>query len=109
MNLPAPAQLEVSDLHKRYGTHEVLKGVGLSARPGDVISLIGSSGSGKSTLLRCINLLERPSQGRIRLGGQELALVPGPDGQLRAASKPSSNGCAPGCPWCSSISTCGRT
>ena len=87
MNLPAPAQLEVSDLHKRYGTHEVLKGVGLSARPGDVISLIGSSGSGKSTLLRCINLLERPSQGRIRLGGQELALVPGPDGQLRAASE----------------------
>ena len=84
MNSPQ-AKLEVLDLHKRYGANEVLKGVSLTARSGDVISLIGSSGSGKSTLLRCINLLERPSQGRIRVAGEELELVPGPDGQLRAA------------------------
>jgi ABC-type histidine transport system ATPase subunit len=55
----APA-LVVSDLHKSFGSLEVLKGVSLSASNGDVISMIGSSGSGKSTLLRCINLLETP-------------------------------------------------
>ncbi|HBM65596.1 MAG TPA: histidine/lysine/arginine/ornithine ABC transporter ATP-binding protein, partial [Pseudomonas sp.] len=48
-------KLEVQDLHKRYGSHEVLKGVSLAAKAGDVISIIGSSGSGKSTFLRCIN------------------------------------------------------
>ena len=53
-------KLEVQDLHKRYGSHEVLKGVSLAAKAGDVISIIGSSGSGKSTFLRCINLLEQP-------------------------------------------------
>lgn len=42
-------KLEVQDLHKRYGSHEVLKGVSLAAKAGDVISIIGSSGSGKST------------------------------------------------------------
>jgi arginine/ornithine transport system ATP-binding protein len=42
-------KLEVQDLHKRYGSHEVLKGVSLAAAAGDVISIIGSSGSGKST------------------------------------------------------------
>ncbi|ECF0186804.1 ATP-binding cassette domain-containing protein, partial [Salmonella enterica subsp. enterica serovar Montevideo] len=51
-------KLHVIDLHKRYGGHEVLKGVSLQARAGDVISIIGSSGSGKSTFLRCINFLE---------------------------------------------------
>ena len=65
----APA-LEVSDLHKRFGPLEVLKGVSLSAANGDVISMIGSSGSGKSTLLRCINLLETPDSGEVRVGGE---------------------------------------
>lgn len=51
-------KLNVIDLHKRYGEHEVLKGVSLQANAGDVISIIGSSGSGKSTFLRCINFLE---------------------------------------------------
>ncbi|MEO0002379.1 MAG: hypothetical protein RLZZ22_71, partial [Pseudomonadota bacterium] len=64
MNAPA-YKLQVENLHKRYGQHEVLKGVSLAARAGDVISIIGSSGSGKSTFLRCINLLEKPQQGRI--------------------------------------------
>ena len=50
-------KLSVTDLHKRYGQHEVLKGVSLQANAGDVISIIGSSGSGKSTFLRCINFL----------------------------------------------------
>lgn len=77
-------QLEVQDLHKRFGSHEVLKGVSLQAAAGDVISIIGSSGSGKSTFLRCINLLERPHTGRILLQGEELKLGPGKDGQLQA-------------------------
>ncbi|WP_180684095.1 ABC transporter ATP-binding protein [Tepidicella baoligensis] len=81
----APMKLEVHDLHKRYGDHEVLKGVSLSARAGDVISIIGSSGSGKSTFLRCINLLEKPHQGRIVVAGEEMQLKPGRTGELEAA------------------------
>jgi arginine/ornithine transport system ATP-binding protein len=78
-------KLQVQDLHKRYGTHEVLKGVSLAAKAGDVISIIGSSGSGKSTFLRCINLLEQPHAGKILLNDEELKLVAGKDGALRAA------------------------
>lgn len=78
-------KLEVKDLHKRYGSHEVLKGVSLAAKAGDVISIIGSSGSGKSTFLRCVNLLEQPHAGQILLNGEALKLVPGKDGTLRAA------------------------
>ena len=78
--------LELIDIHKSYGSLEVLKGVSLSARDGEVISILGSSGSGKSTLLRCINLLERPSRGQIRIAGEELELVSGKDGDLKAAN-----------------------
>ena len=78
-------KLQVTDVHKRYGSHEVLKGVSLAAKAGDVISIIGSSGSGKSTFLRCINLLEQPHAGQILLNGEALKLVPGKDGALRAA------------------------
>ncbi|QPF73642.1 ATP-binding cassette domain-containing protein [Roseateles sp. DAIF2] len=77
--------LIVSDLHKRYGEREVLKGVSLSAKKGDVVTLIGSSGSGKSTFLRCINLLEQPHRGTLSLGGEQLALTPDRDGSLKAA------------------------
>ena len=80
----SPIKLQALDIHKRYGANEVLKGVSLTAHAGDVISIIGSSGSGKSTLLRCINLLERPQQGRILVAGEELALRPGRDGDLEA-------------------------
>ena len=66
-------KLNVIDLHKRYGEHEVLKGVSLRAKAGDVISIIGSSGSGKSTFLRCINFLEKPAKGRSLLTGKTLA------------------------------------
>jgi len=62
--------LDVRDIHKSYGEHEVLKGVSLTARRGNVISLIGSSGSGKSTLIRCINFLERPTSGQIVFAGK---------------------------------------
>ncbi|GAA4496878.1 ABC transporter ATP-binding protein [Pseudaeromonas paramecii] len=64
------ATLQVSDLHKYFGSHQVLKGINLTANKGDVISIIGSSGSGKSTFLRCINLLETPSSGEVRVHGE---------------------------------------
>ncbi len=74
--------IEVKDLHKAFGPLEVLKGVSLSARNGDVVTLIGASGSGKSTFLRCVNLLEPPTRGRIIVGGEELLLEPRPNGNL---------------------------
>ena len=62
--------IEIRNLHKSYGSLEVLKGVDISAMKGDVVSLIGSSGSGKSTLLRCANLLEDSQQGDILFKGE---------------------------------------
>lgn len=65
--------IEVRDLHKSYGDLEVLKGVSITARRGDVVSLIGSSGSGKSTLLRCVNLLEDSQSGEILFRGEAVS------------------------------------
>ncbi|KVP47741.1 ABC transporter ATP-binding protein [Burkholderia ubonensis] len=78
-------KLFVDDLHKRYGSNEVLKGVSLKANAGDVISVIGSSGSGKSTMLRCINFLEQPNAGRIFVDGEEVRTALDKTGALRAA------------------------
>ena len=77
-------QLVVENLFKRFGRHEVLRGVSLEAKKGDVISIIGSSGSGKSTFLRCINLLEKPTDGRIIVDGETLILARGKDGNLES-------------------------
>ena len=79
-------QLQADNIHKRFGSNEVLKGVSVTAHKGDVIAMIGSSGSGKSTFLRCLNLLEQPNAGRIVLGGEELALVADKSGTLQAQS-----------------------
>ncbi|MFZ1342124.1 ABC transporter ATP-binding protein [Thiothrix eikelboomii] len=68
------AVLDVQNIHKRFGSLEVLHGISLQAEAGDVISLIGSSGSGKSTFLRCINLLEMPDEGEIQLAGEMIKL-----------------------------------
>jgi polar amino acid transport system ATP-binding protein len=62
--------IQIRNLHKAYGNLEVLKGVDITAKRGDVVSLIGSSGSGKSTLLRCCNLLEDSQQGEILFKGE---------------------------------------
>ena len=62
--------LSLRNIRKSYDSLEVLKGVDLTAREGDVVSLIGSSGSGKSTLLRCINMLEFSQVGEIRFCGE---------------------------------------
>ena len=61
--------LEIADLRKSFGKDEVLKGVNLTVRRGEVVVLLGSSGSGKSTFLRCINRLEEPTSGTISLNG----------------------------------------
>lgn len=71
-----PAAIQIVDLHKSFGTVEVLKGVSLDARKGDVVAIIGGSGSGKSTLLRCTNFLEMPSSGKIVVDGEEVAVAP---------------------------------
>ena len=84
-NPTRPIALDLQDVHKSYGSLDVLKGVSLTAYDGDVISILGSSGSGKSTLLRCINLLEKPNQGRIIIGNDELMLKPTKSGELQAA------------------------
>ena len=65
-----PPVIEIRDLHKSYGDLEVIKGVDIAAKAGDVVSLIGSSGSGKSTILRCANLLEDSQQGDILFKGE---------------------------------------
>lgn len=74
--------LDVTDIHKRFGGQEVLKGVSVSAKRGDVISILGSSGSGKSTFLRCINYLETPDQGRVAIEGEEIRTKPSKSGGL---------------------------
>lgn len=68
-------KLTVEGLHKRYGDHEVLKGVSLKAKTGDVVSLIGASGSGKSTFLRCINFLEQPNALTMTLDGEPIRMA----------------------------------
>ena len=62
--------LEISNIHKAFGDHQVLKGVDLNLDKGDVVSIIGSSGSGKTTLLRCVNLLEEYQQGEVKIDGR---------------------------------------
>ena len=64
--------LEVEHIRKYFGHTEVLKDISFSLEKGQVVSIIGSSGSGKTTLLRCLNFLERPDQGIIRVNGEIL-------------------------------------
>ena len=64
--------VDVRGLRKRFGANEVLKGIDLAVKPGEVIAIIGKSGSGKSTLLRCINGLETFDEGALEVDGQAL-------------------------------------
>ncbi len=73
--------LVAEDIHKSFGSLEVLKGVSLTAHQGDVIAMLGSSGSGKSTFLRCINLLETPDRGRVFVGDEMIRMTRSADGK----------------------------
>jgi polar amino acid transport system ATP-binding protein len=66
------AVVEVTDLHKSFGSNHVLQGLNATISQGEVVCVIGPSGSGKSTFLRCINLLEQPTSGSIKVGGDEV-------------------------------------
>ena len=79
--MTAPCAIAVVDMRKRFGGLEVLKGVSLTARDGDVISILGASGSGKSTFLRCINLLETPDAGTVTVAGETIAMRKRRDGK----------------------------
>jgi polar amino acid transport system ATP-binding protein len=64
--------IDIDDLHKSFGSLEVLKGITMSVALGEVVCVIGPSGSGKSTLLRCVNRLEEPTSGRILVEGEDI-------------------------------------
>lgn len=69
---PTTYAAEIAGLHKSYGKLHVLNGVNLSVEEGEVVAIIGPSGSGKSTLIRCLNLLETPSEGTLRINGNDI-------------------------------------
>ncbi len=69
--------LKAEAIYKSFGALEVLKGVDITARKQDVISILGASGSGKSTLLRCLNFLEPPTSGKVYLHGKEISMGKG--------------------------------
>jgi len=81
--------IEISHLYKEYqgDQHKIqaLEDINLTIQPGDIFGIIGMSGAGKSTLIRCMNLLEKPTSGSIRIDGQEMTTLTGQ--QLRQARK----------------------
>lgn len=64
--------IKIKNLHKTFGKNEVLKGIDLDVKSGEVVVIIGPSGSGKSTFLRCLNLLEQPTDGIVEFEGKNL-------------------------------------
>ncbi|AXK52404.1 MULTISPECIES: amino acid ABC transporter ATP-binding protein [Pseudomonas] len=74
--------IEARDLHKSFGALQILKGISLSVRRGEVVVLIGASGSGKTTFIRCINLLEQIQSGLIRVNGRAMGYRERADGSL---------------------------
>ncbi|WP_417691117.1 ABC transporter ATP-binding protein [Roseibium sp.] len=79
--------VSLTDLHKSFGSLEVLKGVNLEAREGEVVSILGASGSGKSTMLRCINMLEVPSSGLVTVGDEAITLKTDRKGKIKPADQ----------------------
>jgi polar amino acid transport system ATP-binding protein len=69
---PNAAAIDIQDLHKYFGSNEVLKGIDFHVDNGQVVCIVGPSGSGKSTLLRCVNRLEEPTSGKIVVEGIDI-------------------------------------
>ncbi|MGA1361568.1 MAG: amino acid ABC transporter ATP-binding protein [Ilumatobacteraceae bacterium] len=82
MSTGSETVVDITNLHKRFGANHVLQGIDLSVTKGEVVCIIGPSGSGKSTLLRCVNMLETPSDGTVRVLGHDMT---DPDCDLDAA------------------------
>ena len=72
LNQNANVAIKVEELHKSFGQLQVLQGISVEMKKGEVVAIIGPSGSGKSTFLRCLNLLEVPTSGRIYIDGLEI-------------------------------------
>jgi polar amino acid transport system ATP-binding protein len=85
MTMPDDAQsrpmFRIRNLHKSYGALEVLKGVSLDVKPGEVMVIVGPSGSGKSTMLRCLNFLEEYEKGEVYFDGELVGYVDGAGGR----------------------------
>ncbi len=79
--------LEIRNLKKSFGKLEVIRGLSLTAKKGEVVCIIGSSGSGKSTLLRCVNLLETPDSGEVYVNGELLKMKKDKNGKLIPVEK----------------------
>jgi polar amino acid transport system ATP-binding protein len=72
--MPEQSAVSVKNLSKQFDNVEVLRDINLTVEKGTVVSILGSSGSGKSTLLRCMNWLEQPDRGEVRISGQRLGI-----------------------------------
>ena len=126
------AMMEIRNVHKTFrtyakaglrpGAHKVvselpvLQGVDLTVEKGDVVAILGPSGSGKTTLLRCLNFLERPDTGVIKVNGETMwdAADPATQRESEVRKKrlhfgPTSPGCAKKRPLCSRTTTCSGT
>ena len=99
--------VEATNVEKRFGRLQVLRGVSITVRRGEVVCVIGPSGSGKTTLMRCINHLEKIQAGRIKVNGHLIGYR-----ELTAGSSRTVSGTSPGSArrsaWSSSASTCSR-
>lgn len=95
--------IEFDRIGKSFGEHRVLIDIALTLKAGGVTALIGPSGSGKSTLLRCVNLLEVPDSGTLRVGDAQIAFALG-----RRIAQAEIAKCAAIPAWCSRTSSCSR-
>ncbi len=82
MKDPSLPMVDAQDVHKRFHSNEVLRGVSMQVRKGEVVCVIGPSGSGKTTFLRCINHLEKINGGHIYIAGELMGYREQPDGRL---------------------------
>ncbi len=87
MNPSSIPAISVRGLRKSFGPVEVLKGIDMEAREGEVVSILGSSGSGKSTMLRCINMLETPDAGEITVAGEAIKIASAGAGKSKIADR----------------------